>query len=624
MVTAGTAATRRAALVLLAGCVVWGVGPARGAPSVGQMLRFSPRQQGVVCTTPTEAEQDKCKVELIKGQGKGSGWILRDANGLPLRVFFDTNGDNHIDVWSYYKDGVEVYREIDSTFTGKPDQYRWLNSGGMKWGIDEARDGHIKTWKAIAAEEVSQEILQALIAKDYARFEALLITDAEIKALELPADQASRLRDQRKAAAAKFQDTASKLTTLSAKANWIHLETRAPQCVPADQSGARYDLVKHSGGTILYEVGGKNDWIQTGEMIQVGAAWRVTEAPTPGATPVADAGPADGPKDPEVMKLIDELTALDKEVPPASDTNSLVKHHLRRADILEQLVAKVKPQERDPWIRQIGDSLSTAAQASAKGEKTAMTRLLRLEKTLADAMPGSNLAAYVTFREMQADYSQKIGEAANFNKVQGEWLERLGAFVQAYPSAEDTPDALLQAGMVSEFLNKDVEAKNWYAKLKKDFPEKPQAQKAAGAVRRLELEGQPLKLAGPLLNNPNVAFDIDQFAGKVVVVYYWAGWNTQSVGDFAKIKSVLEANKDAVELLAINLDGKPEEGKAYLERHTPPGTHLYQSGGLEGKLATDYGIMVLPQTFLVGKDGKVANRNVQLGSLDEEVKKLMK
>jgi hypothetical protein len=627
MVTAGTAATKRAAqLLLLAGCLALAVVPAWGAPSVEKMLKFAPKQQGVIYTTPSGADLEKCKVELIKGQGKGSGWLLRDPNGQPLRVFFDTKGDNKIDVWSYYKDGVEVYREIDTTYTNHPDQYRWLNTAGMKWGIADAKDDHIKTWKAISAEEVSQEILQALIAKDYARFEALLITDAEIKALDLPAEQANRLRDLRKGASAKFQDTVGKLATLNPKANWIHLETQAPQCIPADQTGARYDLVKHASGTILYEVGGKNDWIQTGELVQIGSAWRVVDAPTPGATVVTDAaGPTGTAKDPEVMKLIDELTALDKDVPPPSDSAVMVRHHLRRADVLEKLVEKVKPEERDPWIRQVGDSLSTAASQAGKGDKTAMTRLLRLEKALTDAMPGSNLAAYVTFREMQADYSLKIGDGATFNKVQGDWLERLGKFIQAYPQAEDTPDALLQAGMVSEFLNKDVEATNWYAKLKKDFADKPQAQKAAGAVRRLELEGQSLRIAGPLLNNPNVAFDIEQFAGKIVVVYYWASWNTQSVGDFNKLKALLDANKAAgVELLAVNLDAKPDEAKAYVERQTPPGTHLYQIGGLEGKLATDYGIMVLPQVFLIGKDGKVANRNGQISALDEEIKKLLK
>jgi hypothetical protein len=51
---------------------------------------------------------------------------------------------------------------------------------------------------------------------------------------------------------------------------------------------------------------------------------------------------------------------------------------------------------------------------------------------------------------------------------------------------------------------------------------------------------------------------------------------------------------------------------------------LYQPGGLESPLARQYGIMVLPNLFLVGKDGKVVSRTVQMSNLEDEVKKLMK
>src|SRR5205814_2171798 len=80
-------------------------------PTVAQMLNFRPKQEGVVCTTPTPQEQDRCKVELVKS-GRVSGWVLKDERGEPLRRYLDTNGDNKIDVWSYFQKGVEVYREI--------------------------------------------------------------------------------------------------------------------------------------------------------------------------------------------------------------------------------------------------------------------------------------------------------------------------------------------------------------------------------------------------------------------------------------------------------------------------------------------------------------------------------
>ncbi len=622
---------QRAARYLVAGGFLLAlVAPALAAPSASDMLKreLQPKQDGVPCTVPTADELKGCTVELVKGTSGGSGWILKDAAGNPLRRFFDSNGDNRIDVWSYYKNGVEVYREQDSTFGGKADNYRWMNAGGSKWGVDQDRDGTIDSWKTISPEEVSREVFRALVKRDVRRFQALLINDAEVKALALPAAEAERIGKLRLGSAARFQATVAKMTKLDEKAKWIHLETSVPQTTPAEQTGGRVDVVKHPRGSALIALSdGGNDWVQTGEMIQVGQAWRLIDAPVSGAAipePRGGTGAlADVGTDPRVQKLIEQLSTLDKNGPTETTGAPVVKHQLARADLLEQVVGVVPPAQREPFIRQVADSLSTAAQAGTKLDAPAFKRLASLEKQLVKHVPGANLTAYVAFRNMQADYSVRIA-TEEFKKVQQEWLGKLGQFVTTYPKGEDAPDALLQAGLVSEFLDKDVDAKNWYAKLGKAFPDKPQAVKAQGAIRRLELEGKALGLAGAKLDDASASFDVESVKGKVAIVYYWASWNGSCAADFAKLKAVLTANPSTVALVSVNLDTKLADAKEFLARSPAPGTHLHQPGGLEGKLATDYGIMVLPNIFLVGKDGKVASRNAQIGALEEEVKKLLK
>jgi hypothetical protein len=626
----------KAARLAMAGCfALGGIAAARAAdaPPASIMLRYKPSQTGVVYTIPKPEEEAGLKVESVKGANGGNGWMLKDANGRPLRLFFNTNPTathNVPDVWAYYKDGVEVYREFESetkTYAGKPDQFRWLNGAGMKWGVDEAKEGRIKHWKMISPEEVSQEVLQSLTSNDFARLQALMISDAEMTQLGLPQDEITHIHDLEKGAQAKFEKTLQDLPKLaSGKANWVHLETSAPECAPAEQIGARSDVVAYPHASILFEVGGATDWVQTGELIQVGAAWRILDAPTAGAAAVAEqTGPADPNKldaDPKVMALVNELTELDKKAPEAGapPNPAMAKHHLARCDLLEKIANESKPESREPWIRQMADSLSTAAQNSPAGDNAAMTRLVRLEESLAQAAPGGALPAYITYREMQADYAVRITKE-EYAKAQAEWVERLTKFVQTYPKADDAPDALLQLGMVNEFLNKEVEAKNWYGALVKDFPNAPQAAKAAGATARLELEGKTLKLSAPLLNDPNTIYNIEQSAGKVVVVYYWASWNSQSTGDFGKLKALADAQGKGVEVVCVNLDNTPKEARDFLATAPVVGIHLYQSGGLDGKLAADYGVMVLPNLFLVGKDGKVVNRNVQINNLEDEVKK---
>jgi hypothetical protein len=77
-------------------------------------------------------------------------------------------------------------------------------------------------------------------------------------------------------------------------------------------------------------------------------------------------------------------------------------------------------------------------------------------------------------------------------------------------------------------------------------------------------------------------------------------------------------------LVCVNLDNTADEARKYLGSTSVPGTQLHQDGGLEGKLAIDYGIQALPTVFIVGKDGKVVSRNGQVANLEDEIKKLLK
>jgi hypothetical protein len=627
MATARKRLRRGLARLFLGGCLFLGVGVVSswGAPPVSKMLEYNPRQE-VSITTPTATEADSCKVELVK-TGRGSGWVLKDASSKTLRQFTSRNGRD-VDTWSYFKDGVEVHRQIDTTGSGKPDQYRWLNAGGSKWGIDYDKDGVIDTWKVISPEEVSQEVLRALATRNLARLQALMLTDEDIKTLGLPAETAAAIREKRKSLRAKFDEAISKLPKLNDKSTWGHLEAGTPKATPAEAAGTNVDVVKYTRATILVESGGSSEWIQIAPLYQVGGAWRMVDAPTVGPLVEETGGGPDNKVDisqnPKAEKLIKDLTELDTKSSSLTGA-AAVKYNLKRADILEEIIAIVKPEQRDPWIRQVADSLSSAAQSSSPGDQTASKRLASLEAQLVKYMPGSNLTAYVAFRAMQADYSRKLGgDPKKFNQVQQEWLDNLAKFIQTYAKADDTPDAMLQAGMVCEFLGKDVEARNWYQKLAKTFPDKPQGTKGEGGYRRLDLEGKVFRLAGPMLSDQSVPYDIDQMRGKVVIVYYWASWNGKASEDFAKLKSVLDANGKSVDLLCVNLDSTAKEAKDFVSRSPAPGVHLYQANGLEGKMATQYGVFVLPSVFIIGRDGKCLSKSAQISTIDEEIKKVLK
>jgi thiol-disulfide isomerase/thioredoxin len=599
---------------------------------VAAILNYRPRQEGVSVSTPTSEEMKSCTVELIKGsRANSSGWLLKDAQGRLVRKFFDRNGDRRIDVWSYYKDGVEVYREMAVSATSNPDElpeapnhFRWLNTGGSKWGIDLNRDGKIDYWKTISPEEVAQEVFQTVVTRDYARLQALFLSDAEIASLKLPAADVTRLADLQKQAAAKFQEALKKLPDLS-KANFERVESGPPQSIPSESTDP--DLIKYASRSILYENGGKHDWIQTGEMIQVGrAAWRIADAPTAGDEPPP---PTTGGSNLELQKLLEQLSDLDKNQPQPQQTpgknTDIVRYNLQRVALLEQILAKDKNENRETWTKQIADNLSAAALAEDKG---AMQRLTTLRDDTLKAMPGTNLAGYLTYRVLWTDFSPKLNTPGkDAPKVQEQWLTELSKFVQMYPKADDTPDALWQLAVGSEFGGKDDEAKRWYQQIPANFPDNPLTAKANGAIKRLELVGKSMDLSASTLTGS--AFDLKSLSGKVVVVYYWASYCQVCTGDFARMKQMLTTHgPKGMELVTVNLDDQPQEASKYLQATPMPGTHLVQpatgqAGGLTGPLAIQYGINGLPSMFLIGKDGKVLSTKMQINDLEEAVRKAL-
>jgi len=122
----------------------------------------------------------------------------------------------------------------------------------------------------------------------------------------------------------------------------------------------------------------------------------------------------------------------------------------------------------------------------------------------------------------------------------------------------------------------------------------------------------------PLVNQPAPAFDLDTVdgakfnlaaqKGKVVVLDFWATWCGPCTMALPIITEVTSALKDKdVVFLAVNIEETPEQIKQFLAKK-----NLKVSVGLDtdGKVAELYQVKGIPQTVIVGKDGKVAEVHI--------------
>jgi cytochrome c biogenesis protein CcmG/thiol:disulfide interchange protein DsbE len=142
----------------------------------------------------------------------------------------------------------------------------------------------------------------------------------------------------------------------------------------------------------------------------------------------------------------------------------------------------------------------------------------------------------------------------------------------------------------------------------------------------------PREIVSPLPGKPAPAFALTAFAtgsqpsfpvqvgdtvrlaehaGKVVVLNYWASWCTECRYEHADLTTVAAryaTSAPDVRMLGVLYNDKPARGIEWIARM---GGQSYPSVDDPGaRAAIDYGVYGVPETFFIGKDGRVAYKHV--------------
>jgi thiol-disulfide isomerase/thioredoxin len=601
-------------------------------PSVADALAFEPIQPNVDYDRPTGSEAQGATIKAEQ-DGKTTAWVVRSASGQMLRRFADTNADNMVDQWSYYQNGLEVYRDIDANFNGKADQYRWMHTGGTRWGLDTNEDGSIDTWRAISLQEVAELAVAALASRDAAKFQTLLPTAREIQSAGLGKAAADQLLESTKAAASGFAKFAADQKVVSSGAKFLDVGSSRPGVVPAGTDGSTSDITYYENVTALVDNGGKPEQVYLGQFVQVAGGWRLTSLPQLGgdsapagtfsfaaSTMPANAGGGGSVPTDEMQKLMDDLYRLESQAeatPPAQ----LDKLTDRRVELLTK-IAEVSPaDQRSEWLGQLADMLSAAV--STHGYAKGIPQLERLAADLRKQRASSDLIAHVEFRRIWAEYGlAQRDPKADVAKIQNNWLEALEKFAGDYPNSPDAAEAMLQLGMGNEFAGETDTAIEWYGKLSKQFANTSTGSKAAGAIRRLESIGNVIPLTGRALDGSQV--DLRAYRGKAVVVQYWATWCGPCKDDMEKLKQLYaQYNRNGFEVIGVNLDTSAEVAKNFVASSRVPWKQIAEGDGLDGRLANEMGVNTLPLMVMIGPDGKVTSRSLYITEVEDEIKRLL-
>ncbi len=601
-------------------------------PSPAAALGLQPVQKDVSFEQVPKDMISKCRVADIESDTM-TGWEVTGPDGALLRRFADTNGDKKIDLWSYYNYGIEAYRDIDSDFNGKADQYRWLGNAGTRWGVDANEDGRIESWKRISAEEVSAEVISALADADPRRFAAILATPRELESLGLSPPKRDELLARAKRAALDFDGLAKRQTAISEDAQWIQFAAPTPGLVPEGTDGSTADILAYENVVAMYESGGKSGQLMVGTLVKVDDRWRMVGLPNVGTgdnmtassgvffTPGRASSAMPGSQASDALQgLVSRLEAIDQQL-TATEGEKAAPLHADRADLVEQLIeASASAEDRMTWTRQLIDTLSVAVQSGQYSDGLARLKSAGRKFARSDR----ELAAYADYQAIQAEYVVRQTPDADFQKVQEWYLDSLASFVDDHEKTQEAAQAMLQLALSKEFEDKEKEALAFYQKVRVGYAGTEAGEKAAGAVRRLESVGRRIELEGATLDGRT--FKLSALRGRPVVVHYWATWCDPCKNDM-KLLSRLQARykRAGLTLVGINVDARKEDAEKFVRETKLPWVQLFEEGGLESsRLSKAFGVQTLPTMMLIDKSGTVVRHNVRAAELDEELEKLVK
>lgn len=98
------------------------------------------------------------------------------------------------------------------------------------------------------------------------------------------------------------------------------------------------------------------------------------------------------------------------------------------------------------------------------------------------------------------------------------------------------------------------------------------------------------------------------YRGKVVLLNFWASWCTPCLAEHpVLVRATREFPSDSFAVLGVLYQDTPENGRAFMRRL---GGEWPSVIDFDSRLAMDYGVYGVPESFFVSPDGRIVHKEV--------------
>jgi peroxiredoxin len=117
---------------------------------------------------------------------------------------------------------------------------------------------------------------------------------------------------------------------------------------------------------------------------------------------------------------------------------------------------------------------------------------------------------------------------------------------------------------------------------------------------------------------------LDKLKGKVVLLDFWAVWCKPCIMELPNVKNVYQKfkNKNFI-VIGISLDQDLEQLKKFIKSEKMEWPQLFDGKIFQGEIPELYGVIGIPKTFLIDKNGIIAYKNLRAEELEKAIEEML-
>jgi peroxiredoxin len=264
--------------------------------------------------------------------------------------------------------------------------------------------------------------------------------------------------------------------------------------------------------------------------------------------------------------------------------------------------------------------------------------LLSIALQAAEEKPATKGAAKDQLKELVGKIQAKMQAGKNTEADLGDELKSFDALLAEHKS-EKTDDVaqilFMKAMLYIQVFENPEKGSEMIKQVQKDFPETTQGKDADKVLASIakQIEGakiqKELAVGKPFpdfkekdLNGKPIS--VSAYKGKILLVDFWATWCGPCVGELPNVLKTYEKyHGKGFEIVGISLDQEEKKLRDFIKSREMPWQQYFDGKGWQSKLAGTYGIMSIPATYLLDKEGNIAAKNLRGDDLATEVGKLL-